>query len=115
MGAAQGWYFVSGGGDKYAKFWYTELHRPLRIFNGHKKDVEKVAFHPNLHYVITGSSDKTIRMWSVEKANWVRIFIHGTGILRSLITTIWGKYILWGSMNQFLIFRWKWNNYNIRY
>ena len=24
MGAPQGWYFVSGSGDKYAKLWYTE-------------------------------------------------------------------------------------------
>ena len=33
-----------------------------------------VQFHPNSQYVVTGSSDKTVRMWSVQEGKTVRLF-----------------------------------------
>jgi WD40 repeat protein len=37
---------------------------PLR-FTGHQSDVDVVSWHPNSHYVATGSSDRTVRLWDV--------------------------------------------------
>lgn len=40
-----------------------------------------VKFHPNSNYVLTGSSDKSIRMWDIQKGNCVRLFTgHARGI-----------------------------------
>ena len=33
-----------------------------------------VAWHPNCNYILTGSSDKTARMWSYTDAQCVRLF-----------------------------------------
>jgi WD40 repeat protein len=32
---------------------------------GHQSDVDVVSWHPNSHYVATGSSDRTVRLWDV--------------------------------------------------
>ena len=38
-------------------------HVPIRIFVGHLSDVDAIEFHPNIHYLATGSSDKQIRLY----------------------------------------------------
>jgi len=41
-----------------------------------------VRFHPNANYVVTGSGDKTIRMWSVQEGKSVRLLSgHKSSIL----------------------------------
>lgn len=57
-----------------ASLWATDHYQPLRIFSGHLADVTCTRFHPNSNYVVTGSSDRTIRMWDVLTGNCVRIF-----------------------------------------
>ncbi len=33
-----------------------------------------MRFHPNGSYLATGSSDKTVRLWSVQSSEFVRLF-----------------------------------------
>ncbi len=41
-----------------------------------------VKFHPNGTYVATGSSDRTVRLWSVKDARTVRLFQgHRSGVM----------------------------------
>lgn len=54
--------------------WATDHYQPLRMFSGHLADVTCTRFHPNSNYVVTGSSDRTIRLWDVLNGNCVRIF-----------------------------------------
>lgn len=56
-----GSYFASCSADRTANLWILKNNQPLRIFagqGGHLNDVECVEFHPNMHYVATGSSDR---------------------------------------------------------
>ena len=56
-----GSYFVSCSADKTAKLWILKNSQPLRIFanqGGHLNEIEAVEFHPNMHYIATGSSDR---------------------------------------------------------
>ena len=59
--------------DRTAKLWQMERAYPLRIYSGHESDVDVVKFHPNCNYLATGSSDKTLRLWSHADAKMVRI------------------------------------------
>ncbi|KIK44825.1 hypothetical protein CY34DRAFT_802291 [Suillus luteus UH-Slu-Lm8-n1] len=39
---------------------------PLRTFGGHKGSVEAVAVFPDRRRMVTGSRDKTLRLWDLE-------------------------------------------------
>lgn len=53
--------------------WATDHYQPLRMFAGHLADITCTRFHPNSNYIVTGSSDRTIRLWDVLTGNCVRI------------------------------------------
>jgi transcription initiation factor TFIID subunit 5 len=40
---------------------------------GHQSDVEVVRWHPNCHYIATGSADRTVRVWDVRTGECVRL------------------------------------------
>ncbi len=42
---------------------------------GHQSDVDVVQWHPNSHYVATGSSDRSIRLWDIRDASIARVFV----------------------------------------
>lgn len=42
---------------------------------GHQSDVDVVQWHPNSHYVATGSSDCSIRLWDIRDASTARVFV----------------------------------------
>ena len=57
--------------DSTVKLWSTEYAFPLRVLVGHERDVDVVKYHPNANYLATGSSDKTVRLWSHSDARMV--------------------------------------------
>ncbi len=56
------------------QLWSTDAAHPLRLLVGHLGYVSATAFHPNGTYIITGSSDKTARLWDLRSGNCVRLF-----------------------------------------
>lgn len=42
---------------------------------GHQSDVDVVQWHPNSHYIATGSSDRSIRLWDVRDSSTARVFV----------------------------------------
>lgn len=38
-----------------------------------------IRFHPNANYVVTGSMDKTVRVWDVQTGNCVRLLAGHSG------------------------------------
>jgi len=74
-----------------------KVHTPLRIFAGHIADVEVVEFHPNMHYVATGSSDKQIRLWSIQTGECVRLMFTVAGAVRSMAFTKSGAHLIAGN------------------
>jgi WD40 repeat protein len=70
-----GYYFLSANQSRTASLFCTERPDALRIFRGHTSDVTCCAWHPNLSYFVTGSDDRTARLWDVRtKADTVRCF-----------------------------------------
>jgi WD40 repeat protein len=44
--------------------WDAETGRELLTLNGHESPVESVAFSSNGRRIVTGSQDKTARVWT---------------------------------------------------
>jgi transcription initiation factor TFIID subunit 5 len=77
-------------------------HSPVRIFVGHLSDVDCLEFHPNIHYLATGSNDKSVRLWSAETGECVRVLFTVSGAVRSLKFTRSGMHLIVG--NEYGVF-----------
>ena len=78
-------------------------HTPRRILAGHIADVEVIEFHPNMHYVATGSSDKQVRLWSIETGSCVRLMFTIAGAVRSLAFFKSGSHLIAGNEKGTLV------------
>lgn len=74
-----------------------KCHTPVRILAGHLSDVTAVEWHPNCHYVATGSSDCQVRMWSVENGECVKIMFTVESAVRCIKFTRAGLHLLAGN------------------
>ena len=67
-------------------------------FQGHTDRVASVAFSPNEKRVVSGSHDKTVRIWDVETWKQVGEPLQGhTGMVRSVAFSPNGKRVVSGS------------------
>src|SRR5688572_6216226 len=73
----------------------TTLESPPRVFTGHSSDVWGVDFSPDGKYLVTGSSDRTARLWDVATGETIRVFSGHTEIDRVDFSPD-GKYLLTG-------------------
>jgi len=59
-------YAISASWDKHLKLWDLEKGSCVRTFQGHSSDVNSVAFSSDSRQVVSGSRDKTIRVWNTR-------------------------------------------------
>lgn len=59
-----------------------------------------VKFHPNTKYIVTGSSDKTIRMWDIQRGSCFRILSGHTGSISCLMISSDGRMLASGGKNS---------------
>jgi eukaryotic-like serine/threonine-protein kinase len=62
---ADGRWIASGGEDSAVKVWDSRTGELVRSFRGHRSVVTSVAFSPDGRRLISGSRDKTVKVWDV--------------------------------------------------
>ena len=77
----------------------------MRIFAGHLADVTAIEWHPNSHYVASGSNDCQVRVWSVETGSCERAMFTCESAVRSLKFSRSGLHLFAGNdVGQIVIF-----------
>jgi hypothetical protein len=72
----------------------------LRTFEGHAGPVNPVAFSPDGRYCLSGSFDKTLKLWELSTGDCLRTFKgHTSGVLSVAISPD-GRYCLSGSRDK---------------
>jgi len=71
---------------------------------GHTSYVFSVAFSPDGKYALSGSEDKTLKLWEVATGGEVRAFAGHTDYVRSVAFSPDGRYALSGSVDNTLKF-----------
>jgi WD40 repeat protein len=73
------------------------LDYPIRAFLGHSNRVKAVDFSPDGRYILTGSSDSTVRLWDRQTGQQIRQF---SGDMQDVNTAVFSpdsRFILTGS------------------
>merc|ERR1740130_2404809 len=62
--SSDGQFALSGSWDGSLRLWEIASGRTTRRFVGHSKDVLSVAFSVDNRQIVSGSRDKTIKLWN---------------------------------------------------
>ena len=74
----------------------------IRTFTGHSDLVRSVAFSPDGRYALSGSNDKTLKLWDVNTGSAIRTFTGHSNQVRSVAFSPDGRYALSGSNDNTL-------------
>jgi hypothetical protein len=85
---------ASGPGTEEAEVQGPPVLQPLRALRGHGGSVHAVAFHPDGKRVLTGSSDNTIGVWSLESGALLFQLEGHTDSVRGLLCLRDGKTLI---------------------
>jgi len=90
------WGVIVSGAVAYAAAEKPEIFVQL----GHSGQVSSVAFSPNGQFVLSGSGDKTMRLWNVASGKEIRIFAGHTKSVHSVAFSPDGRFALSGSLDE---------------
>ena len=71
-----------------------------RNLQGHKDSVQSVAFSPDGNLIVSGSADKSLRVWEVQTGNQLRIMQGHTDTVQSVAFSPDGNLIVSGSRDR---------------
>ena len=54
---------ASGSFNKEIKVWDSNTGDIVRTLEGHKREVTSVAISPDGKYIVSGSNDRTVKIW----------------------------------------------------
>ena len=73
---------------------------PLKSFAGHEADVYCVTFNPDSSLLVTGSFDRTARLWEVKTGKAVAVYRGHTGKVMAAAFSRDGKMLVTGSQDK---------------
>ena len=86
---------------KVARGQHNEWSRICHAIHGHTNGVLSVAFSPDGRHIVSGSSDKTIRLWDAQTGGQVGSPFQGhTGWVKSVAFSPDGRHIVSGSSDR---------------
>ena len=93
-----GYYFLTANQNRTASVYSTDRINPIRLLNGHVSDVTCCRWHDNASLFVTGSDDRTARMWDIRNGNCVRLF-QGISNISSIVCSPAGGLVAGGAEN----------------
>jgi WD40 repeat protein len=61
------------------------------VQTGHSVSISAIAFSPDGKYALSGSLDKTMKLWDVESGREIRIFTGHSDLIQSIAFSLYGK------------------------
>jgi pre-mRNA-processing factor 19 len=92
---------ATGGVDKQVQVFSTATQQLTATLTGHAKKVSDVAFHPSADLLVSGSYDKTVRIWSANDKGYAAVhslMVHDDGVTSASIHAT-GDYVLSASLD----------------
>ena len=68
-----GYYFAAATHDATVAVYSSDRTQALRIMTGHIADATSVQWHPNASLLLSGSDDRTCRLWDLRTGECVRL------------------------------------------
>lgn len=91
---------ISGGEDNQVRFWNaTGEGKQVRAVGGHGKAIWKVLLHPTQPWVLTCSSDGTVRVWNADNGQQIRSFGGHNDFIYALAISPDGELVASGAWN----------------
>jgi WD40 repeat protein len=79
------------------RLWNVATGKAIRVFKGHKREVNSVAFSSDGQTALSGSRDSTLRLWAVATGEQVRVFEGHEGLVNSVAFSPDGQTALSGA------------------
>ena len=73
---------------------------PYRVYSGHRADVTSLDFSKDENFLLSGSIDKTVRLWHVSSSRCIRIFPHPEIVTSVCFHPIQHRYFISGSFDN---------------
>lgn len=94
-------FIVSCSADLSIKIWnFQQDYECIKTLHGHDHNVSSVAFMPGGDYIVSGSRDKTIKMWEVASGYCIKTFTGHREWVRMVRPSPDGTYIASCSNDQ---------------
>jgi WD40 repeat protein len=84
----KGYYFASVCSNSIIYLWSSNNPVPLKQFSFHSKEVTCLEFSKNLLYLVSASYDKSIRVYSIDDQDQIRILYSKEPVLALSINEI---------------------------
>ena len=94
-----GYYFATANQDKTMTIYSTDRISPIRIMTGHTSDVNCLNWHPNATLILSGSDEKTARVWDLRSAKCVWKMMGSSSPIVTVCISPYGNLIAAGSEN----------------
>jgi WD40 repeat protein/DNA-binding XRE family transcriptional regulator len=88
------------GGEGGAELRDPQTGESIRKFVGHTDTVLAAAYSPDGKSVLTGSADKTARLWDAQTGKELRQFLGHSDALKAVAYSPDGKYVLTSSLDK---------------
>lgn len=94
---------VAGAYDQKLIVWNKKMGDQIKIFEGHKSEVQCVACSPDSNYIVSGAADGNLILWDSKTDKQIKTLIGHTACVRCVAYSPDSSYIVSGSNDKMVI------------